>query len=279
MFSVVIPAHNEATVIGRCLGSLLDGLQDADFEIIVVCNGCRDNTAEIARGFPGVNVIELEEASKVAALNAGDKAASGFPRAFIDADIELKGTDLLVSLQKFQDPKVGVVAPKLLVDLSGSDLLVKAFYNIWMRLPYFSGGQMVGSGVFILSEAGRQRFQAFPQLIADDGYVRSLFSSGERLTAEDCRFKIFAPKTVADLIKIKTRVRFGNMELNLKYPQLNIGSENSPGALASLVMRRPWLLGAAIVYAYVQWQTKRNAAQRMAIADFSTWERDESSRI
>ena len=266
-------------MIGRCLAALLDGLDDSEFEIIVVCNGCKDDTAAIARGYVGVKVVELEEASKIAALNAGDDEATGFPRAYIDADIQLKGSDLLVALKQFEQPGIEIVAPRLHVNLTRSNPLVKAFYRIWMGLPYFADGQMVGSGVFILSENGRNRFKTFPKIIADDGYVRALFKRDERLTAQDCRFTVFAPQTVADLIKIKSRVRFGNMELNMKFPELTVGSENTPRALVDMVLKRPWLAPAALIYVYVQWQTKRNAAHRMAIADFSTWERDNSSRV
>jgi len=278
VFSVIIPAHNESTVIERCLRALLKGLPEGAAEIIVVCNGCKDDTAEIARRFTGVTVIELEVASKIAALNAGDEAASGYPRAYVDADIELTGADLMLSLEQFDKPGVEIVAPRLHINLANSSGPVKAFYRIWMSLPYFTDRQMVGSGVFILSESGRRRFGTFPEVIADDGYARAMFEKQERLTADNCSFTVFAPKTLADLIKIKTRVRFGNMELNLKFPNLKAGSENSPGSLLSVVASRPWLLPAAVLYAYVQWQTRRNAAKRMVLADFSTWERDDSSR-
>jgi len=278
VFSVIIPAHNESAVIERCLRALLNGLPDGTGELIVVCNGCKDDTAEIARRFAGVKVIELEVASKIAALNAGDEAASGYPRAYVDADIELTGADLMIALEQFNKQGVGIVAPRLHINLSNSSVPVKAFYRIWMSLPYFADRQMVGSGVFILSESGRRRFAAFPEVIADDGYARAMFEKQERLTAEGCSFTVFAPKTLADLIKIKTRVRFGNMELNMKFPNLKAGNDNSPGALLSVVAGRPWLLPAAVLYAYVQWQTRRNAAKRMAMADFTTWERDDSSR-
>jgi hypothetical protein len=137
---------------------------------------------------------------------------------------------------------------------------------------------MVGSGVYILSEWGRKRFDVFPPLIADDGYVRSLFKRGERKTAPDCTFRIFAPRNVRELVKIKTRARFGNLELKIKYPGSNIGGENSWGVLAKLVIRRPWMIADALVYLLIQWQTVRNANRRLAASDYCTWERDESSR-
>ena len=90
MPSVIIPAHNEEAVIGRCLGSLLAGAPAGALEVIVVANGCSDRTATVASSFgPDVRVIELAEASKHAALNAGDSVATRFPRAFVDADIEV----------------------------------------------------------------------------------------------------------------------------------------------------------------------------------------------
>ena len=69
------------------------------------------------------------------------------------------------------------------IDLRGSSLAVRAYYRIWLRLPYVREG-MIGVGVYALSEEGRRRFGEFPEVIADDGYVRMLFSS-ER--AHSCR--------------------------------------------------------------------------------------------
>ena len=46
--SVIIPAHNEESVIGRCLAAMLEGAQPGELEIIVVCNGCSDRTGEKA---------------------------------------------------------------------------------------------------------------------------------------------------------------------------------------------------------------------------------------
>ena len=49
--SVVIPAHNEAKVIGRCLSGLLEGMAPGELEVIVVCNGCTDGSEDVARQF------------------------------------------------------------------------------------------------------------------------------------------------------------------------------------------------------------------------------------
>jgi len=47
MVSIIIPAYNEEKYIEKTLKSIL--MQDCkDKEIIVICNGCKDNTKKIA---------------------------------------------------------------------------------------------------------------------------------------------------------------------------------------------------------------------------------------
>src|SRR5260370_7459735 len=64
-------------------------------DIIVVANGCADATAEVAASFgPAVRVLTLPVACKHEALAAGDRAAAGFPRIYVDADVELRLHDV-----------------------------------------------------------------------------------------------------------------------------------------------------------------------------------------
>src|SRR5659263_169141 len=100
--TVIIPAHNESASIWRLLDALAPG-QSAEsprdspaLEVLVVCNGCTDDTAAIARQYePGVRVMEIPEASKRHALDAGDAAAHGARRAYVDADVVISRMDIL----------------------------------------------------------------------------------------------------------------------------------------------------------------------------------------
>src|ERR1017187_9023596 len=88
MISIVIPAFNERSVIARTLKAMTDGANPGELDVIVVCNGCTDDTATIARGFGRpVRVIETKLGSKPHALNLGDQAAVTFPRIYADADV------------------------------------------------------------------------------------------------------------------------------------------------------------------------------------------------
>ena len=98
--SIIIPAHNEANVIDHCLSGLLADSEPGEFDIVVVCNGCSDETAKIAASFGSrVRVFDLITASKVAALNFGDQAARTYPRVYLDSDLVISGSDIR-SLEK-----------------------------------------------------------------------------------------------------------------------------------------------------------------------------------
>lgn len=83
-FSVIVPAHNSAEYIRRCLHSVK--MQTfTDHELIVVCDSCTDNTYDIAR--PYADKIVLEDCSMDGlARNAGIEAAEGEWIMFLDDD-------------------------------------------------------------------------------------------------------------------------------------------------------------------------------------------------
>jgi cellulose synthase/poly-beta-1,6-N-acetylglucosamine synthase-like glycosyltransferase len=71
-FLVLVPAHNEARVIGRCLGAIYADAREGD-RVLVVADRCTDATAAIARRF-GALVLErgpADEPGRAAARQAG----------------------------------------------------------------------------------------------------------------------------------------------------------------------------------------------------------------
>lgn len=91
LVSVVIPAYNEASRIGRTIAAAREGAQGTGlpFEIIVVDDGSSDGTAAEAEAAGGVRVIRHgRNLGKGAALNSGLSAASGDILVTLDADTE-----------------------------------------------------------------------------------------------------------------------------------------------------------------------------------------------
>jgi glycosyltransferase involved in cell wall biosynthesis len=280
MTSIIIPAHNEEPVIGRCLAALLAGARRDELDIIVVCNGCTDRTAEVARGFaPHVRVLTSDVPSKARAINLGDAAARSFPRFVVDADVLLPLDSLRQLDRCLRDGRTLAAAPRFHMDLAGCGWAVRAFYDINGRLPSAREG-FGGSGVYGLSADGRRRFAEFPKLIADDAFVRVQFTPDERVTLPSCHSTVFAPRTLADLVAIKTRSHLGNRQIRRSFPHLWV--HNGPGNRRAMLAlaARPWLWPRLAVYAYVKLAARLRASRglRRDAAAPVTWERDETSR-
>jgi glycosyltransferase involved in cell wall biosynthesis len=278
VFSVVIPAHNEEAVIARCLREMGRGAMEGELEIVVVANGCTDRTAEIARSHEaGVTVIETDVASKSNALRLGDEAAGQFPRFYADADIVLPIESIREVGALLERGACLAAAPKIRVDLTGSSWAVRAYYDVWTSLPYHVSG-MIGSGVYAISEEGRRRFDVFPDIISDDGFVRLHFAPDERKTVESAWFVISAPSDLSGVLAVKTRSQKGAVQLRRLYPELlknDIRSYKAP-LLDILLSPRRW--PNAAVYFYVIMKTKLRAYWMNYFAGLGEWERDETSR-
>jgi len=104
MISVVIPACNEEKYLENTLKSIQQ--QDfEDFETIVVCNGCTDNTEKVARKFESerFKVINFKEGHVSKARNIGAQKANGETLLFLDADCTLQKDALSKINSQFKD--------------------------------------------------------------------------------------------------------------------------------------------------------------------------------
>lgn len=276
--SVVVPAHDEEESIAACLDALTRGMQPGELEIVVVCNGCSDHTAEVARRFgDAVRVVETEIAGKSHALRIGDQTATVFPRFYLDADVVLPLDQLRTVAAVLSAGSVLAAAPRMEVELGRSSWAVRAYYRVWTRLPYHAQGTL-GSGVYALSREGRARFAAFPDLISDDGFVRLHFSPEERASVGSAHFVVRAPERMRDLLRIKTRSQKGAVQLRRHHPELAVNDPRDYRSSLLGMLWRPALWLPCAVYLYVIAVTRARAYWRNYVGDLGGWERDDSSR-
>ena len=63
--TVIVPTHNRASLLAKHLGALeVQTFPRLATEWIVVCDGCHDDSASVARGAGADRVIELGEGSR-----------------------------------------------------------------------------------------------------------------------------------------------------------------------------------------------------------------------
>ncbi|WP_235215290.1 glycosyltransferase [Phaeacidiphilus oryzae] len=289
---MVIPAHNEAQVIGPLLDSLLaaDGPgaeipgDPEPLEIVVVCNGCTDGTAQVAaaRG-ARVRVVEIPVPSKHEALRAGDAEVKSFPRLYVDADVLLSPSDVRSLTQVLSDhsPAVLAVAPERDIPLNGCGWPVRAYYRVWQRLPEVRRG-LFGRGVIAVTEAGHARLAALPPLMADDLAASLAFAPEERRVVPAARVRIQPPRTWRDLINRRVRAATSTAQLE-QLEQLEQRTEapsarTRPADLFALLRADPALLPGVLVFLAAAAVARRRARQPIRSGDFGTWLRDESSR-
>jgi glycosyltransferase involved in cell wall biosynthesis len=125
--TVIVPARNEEDCLGDCLESLVSQSEDIfelgkDWDLIVVDDHSTDRTAEIARGFARVTVIEAGKlepgwTGKNNAIWTAARRARGRWLLFTDADTIHEPGGLRHGLHEAERHKVGMLSysPRQLV--------------------------------------------------------------------------------------------------------------------------------------------------------------------
>ncbi len=281
--SVVIPAHDEAEVIQRCLDALFTGIQPGELDVVVACNGCRDDTALLARssGYQ-LRVLELSSASKPAALRAGDREALTFPRLYLDADVVLHGSSVRKLAERLN---AGATAarPPIRYDSSRSSGPVRRYYRARSRMPAVLNS-LWGAGVYGLSAAGRNRFDVFPDVVADDLWLEHQFEPGEAEIVDCAPVVVNVPRRSRDLVHMLLRSYKGKAENRSRSGTEYEARETIPSTLHDLArVAASGRTGPIDAATYAVFAT----GARVALAVGPTvgtaigaerWERDNSSR-
>lgn len=177
-FSVIIPAHNEANKIKIGLESVCKQTFK-DYELIVVCDACTDNTEEIAKQY-GARTACINAHSDGAARNKGIEMSQGEYLIFADAD------DWFLHECVFQQINDRLNALKNQVD-------VLCFSFIWKDRGYMKPKDNYGIGYWtaVWTKVWRREFVKdvkFPHTprFSDVAFTNGVLAKHPRLVEWDC---------------------------------------------------------------------------------------------
>nr|WP_314262191.1 glycosyltransferase family 2 protein [uncultured Devosia sp.] len=246
MLTVIVPASNEAALIGRCIEALLASrfARPAPWQLIIAANGCRDDTVAISRSYAvpaeaagaELVVLDIAEGGKLNALNRGEAEARGDALAYIDADVIVEPA-LLDQLAQALDRPEPAYATGTLHIADARTWATRTYARFWRSLPFVVDGAP-GCGVFAVNRAGRARWGHFPAIISDDTFVRLHFTPQERINVA-AGFHWPMVEGLANLVRVRRRQDRGVAEIARDYPQLLANEGKSRSSLGRLVAADP----------------------------------------
>ena len=270
--AVVIPAHNESSVIGQNLRRLTLGVIPGEFDLVVACNGCTDDTVEKARqAAPWATVLDLPDPGKSAAIVQAERYLGPGPRIYLDADVEVNADALRGVFAALMAGSPGA-RPSTRFDTEGANFFVRRFFAARARIPHLND-DLSGGGCYGLSWDARARFDQFPDVIADDLFAARIVGS-EAVIVRNSEATVRTPRRVRALVHVLARSKTGNRQLYGRFPDL--GAPTTTATMKSLVqasLHPVGLFDAAIYAGFVA------AGRVRAHRSTARWERDESSRV
>lgn len=209
---IIIPAHNEERALAGCLRALAAQDYDGEVEVIVAANGCTDDTAAVARESAShmpvgwtLTVLEQEAAGKSAALNVADAHVEAELRVYLDADIALDPSAIREMAAALSVSGPYLVQPRLVAARTANNAFgVSSFVRVWSSLPYVRN-EVLGVGCYAVNAEGRALWGDFPELGADDTFVRHRFGSDQKRVVRSATMTVFFPISLTELVRVRAR--------------------------------------------------------------------------
>tara|TARA_R110002074_G_scaffold4817_3_gene23530 strand:- start:4795 stop:5628 length:834 start_codon:yes stop_codon:yes gene_type:complete len=249
--SILIPAHNEALYLPGCMEALLaSDPVAASVEMIVIANGCTDDTGAVAQGYEerallkgwALTVLDLPQGGKLSALNAGEEAAQGDALIYLDADVAVSPPLIAQLAQALATGTARYASGQPNVTV-GDSVVTRHYTRFWRGVPFMTRG-VPGFGVFAMNRAGRARWGAWPDIISDDTFARLNFAPDERV-AVSAAYDWPMIEGFAALVRVRRRQDAGVAEIEVLYPALISNDDPMDGAapLWTRALRDPVAFG------------------------------------
>jgi cellulose synthase/poly-beta-1,6-N-acetylglucosamine synthase-like glycosyltransferase len=220
--TVLVAAYNEEDVIARkILNSLALDYPKEKLEILVVTDGCTDETDAVIRGFEesGVRLLSRSQRQgKVNALNAAIPLASGEIVVCSDANAFFNPQNLKLLVRHFGDPRVALVAGEKRIHddgkaVSAGEGLYWRYESFLKRLDSSVSTALGATGeIFAIR---RERFEPLPPDSVIEDFVLSMryVLQGQRVVYEPAAVSWEdASPSFAEEFKRKVRIIAGGWQ-------------------------------------------------------------------
>jgi peptidoglycan-N-acetylglucosamine deacetylase len=273
--SILVPAYNEARVIGKSLEALLQS-HYSKYEVIVIDDGSTDRTAQVVQEYssdPRIRLVVREHEGKSRALNAGIQEARGEIVVTTDADTLLDPDFIPRVLTEFEDSRVAAVSGNIKV---GNRHFLLAG---WQSIEYITAYNLDRRAYALLNcisvlpgAASAWRRQ---ELLAVGGFAHDTLAEDADLTVRLRRLGLRvgyadralawteSPQSVRNFLKQRRRWSYGTLQVLWKHRDVlfrpkygALGFVAFPSALIylGLVLLAP-LMEGSILWALLQYGT------------------------
>lgn len=250
--SVLIPAFNEAKVIGESVARILDST-GVEIEVIVIDDGSTDGTSDIVRERfgtdPRVILITIPNGGKARAVNTGLARAHGEIIVALDADTQFEPDTIAKLARWFKDPKIGAVAGNAKVG-NRINMLTR-----WQALEYITAQNLerralaaldcitvVPGAVGAWRKSALLELGGFPAntLAEDQDLTIAIQKAGYRAVFDaDAVAWTEAPDTLRGLAKQRFRWSFGTLQCLWKHAGVTLRPRC--GALGLIALPQAWV--------------------------------------
>ena len=264
---MIVPARDAEATIGRTLECLCGQVAPFEYEVLVVDDGSRDRTPDIAAAAVGpVRLLRQDPAGPAAARNRGCAVAHGAALAFCDADCFPEPGWLASGIRALEraDLVQGWVAPDpgAVVGPFDRSLWIDHEVGLWETANLFVSRELFdrvgGFEDWLRPVAGKplaedvwfgwraKRAGARSAFCAEAVAYHAVFPRGARdYVAERRRVRHF-PEMVARMPELRRAFLYRRVFLSRRSAALDAALL---GAAAGLALRRAWPLLAVVPYA------------------------------
>ena len=229
--SIIVPVHNEGSVIERRLDNLFESSYPGNkIEVIVIDSGSSDDTSKIIKSRFNDKVTLVEEAlryGKARAVNLGLSISNGEIIILTDGPTLYEKDTIARIVESFDDPSIGGATVLYEIPNNKDNQIVDLESHLW---AYKEKIRLLESKVFSTSwlsgEACAFRKGSIDKIpedsLADDSNIAlQLISKGYKVIVNDrSYFMEKSPSTATDYFEIKTRRALGGLQETLRFRSL-----------------------------------------------------------